>query len=246
MILLWMGPVSTKNLAPAAWKGPPPTVITVNAGAGGSVGSTAFGQLAAQYTAAAGSPLRGALAAHKADPHTAEPIVVGAFSAGWGLLEHMLRSEEDRARIVAVGAFDAYYTGASKARKPGYAAFAELAAAGRKRMVMTSSHIAGPGYPASTDSIQALLDPLDLGPIPLRDVPPAKCELAAGRGALRWYVYENRAQPKQSHVQHATVLAPAFLPELVSPSRRGGGLDPLETIVALACVYLGGSELGFW
>ncbi|MBX3128399.1 MAG: hypothetical protein KF718_16875 [Polyangiaceae bacterium] len=236
--------MSASNLANAQWQGEKPKIITLNSGPGGKVGSTAFEQLAAQYASSHGSPLRGALAAGKVDPNTSEPVVLGAFSAGWGLVEAILRVPEDRARVRAVGAFDAYYTGPGKGRKPGYSAFAELAANGQKAMVMTSSHIAGPTYPSSAASTDALMQPIGLGPIPLRSVPPAECELAAGRGALRWYVYKNRSTGAASHSQHATVLAPAFLPELVHGQiGTGGGADML--VVGLGA-YVAGVELGWW
>lgn len=246
MLVIWTGPVSPKNLSGASWRGEAPKLITISAGVGGKIGSTAFEQLAAQYRGAHGSPLRGALAAGKVDPGTGEPVVLAGFSAGWGLIEHILRDPADRERVAAVGAFDAYYTGPGKARKAGYSAFAELAANGRRPMVMTSSHIAGPSYPSSADSTQALLEPLGLGPIPLRHVPPAECELAAGRGALRWYVYRNRQTGKQSHVQHATVLAPHFVPELVSPQTPSRTTDALELLALLGIGWLGGRELGWW
>lgn len=244
MVVIWCGPVSASNLAKAVWTGEPPKIITLNSGPAGKIGSTAFEQLAEQFAAARGSPLRGALAAGKLSPDSTEPVVLAAFSAGWGLVERILRVPEDRARVRAVGAFDAYYTGAGKGRKPGYAAFAELAAAGSKAMVMTSSHIGGPTYPSSAASTEALLEPLGLGPIPLRNVPPAECELAAGRGALRWYVYKNRNVAADSHRQHATVLAPHFVPELVAG--RVEGVDGFELLALGTLGYLVGDELGWW
>lgn len=246
MVVLWFGPVSPATLEKAPWQGEV-RVVTYNHGPNGpqSIGSTAFEQLAQAHAAAAGSPLRGALKAKGLDPDTAEPIAVAAFSAGWGWVEHALRNEDDRRRIVAVGAFDAYYTGPSKSAKPGYRAYAELAAAGERRMVLTSSHIAGPSYPSSAAAVEALLEPLGLGPINLRSVPPAECELAAGRGGLRWYVYRNRtdanldagARLRKSHVQHATVLAPAMMPELVSGQLPAAG-DPGGSAAELLALLL--------
>lgn len=214
MDLLWCGPVSASNLAAARWNGPAPRVVTVNHGAGGSVGSDAFKQLGADLLAS-GSIL------------TALGIrgdcVVCGFSAAHGLIEAIL-SSDDFSRVAAVGAFDAYYTSVAKQPKPGYLRFAEAAAAGSRRMIMTSSLVAGPTYPSGAEATGALLASIPLSSAPLVDVPPARCRRAELAGNLRWYTYDDRDVAKLSHVQHATVLAPFFVPELVSGlTERGGG-----------------------
>ena len=226
MIVLWCGPVSAANLASAKWSSRP-DVVTVNKGAGGSVGSDAFAKLGAELRAANdGSVLRGLV--------PDGPVVVCGFSAAHGLIESILSSDEDLDRVVAVGAFDAYYTNAAKKPKPGYLRFAELAASSSRRMVLTSSHVAGPTYPSGADATAALLASLELAPIPLEDVPPARCDAGAGRGALRWYTYADRSELAKSHVQHATILAPHFAPELVGDTSSSGGGLGLLALGALA------------
>lgn len=199
----------------------------MNKGAGGGVGSDAFKKLGAELAAANdGSVLRGLV-------DDAGPVVVAGFSAAHGLIEAILSSPVDFDRVPAVGAFDAYYTSAAKTPKPGYLRFATEAAAGRRALVMTSSLVAGPTYPSGADAAAALLAPLDLSPISLVDVPPARCERAEGRGGLAWYTYADRTVPTASHVQHATIIAPHFVPQLVG---QGGADLPLAAaaLVALA------------
>lgn len=233
-----MGPVQASNVAGAF---PPGTRLLVqNQGAGGAIGSSAFGQLGADW-AATGSALDRYLAAHGAAGST-EPLVLGAFSAGGALLEHLLRDPVVRRRALVIGSFDAYYTAKDKAAKPGHLAAAEAAASSQGApVVFTTDHIPGNatlGLPSSADAVHALLEPLGLGPIPLVDVPPAKCEAAAGRGRLGFYVYDYRGQSaaelRATHVQHATVLAPYFLPRLLSRRRsRGDGGDAVLALVGL-------------
>lgn len=225
-VLLWCGPVSSSNLSSARWNGSPPRIITVNKGAGGSVSSDAFKQLGAELAGANdGSVLRGL-------GLDSGPVVVAGFSAAHGLIEAILSSARDFERVPAVGAFDAYYTSAAKTPKPGYLRFAREAAAGRRALVMTSSLVAGPTYPSGADAAAALLAPLDLSPIPLVDVPPARCERAEGRGGLAWYTYADRTVATASHVQHATIIAPHFVPQLA-----GEGSDS-SAIAAAALVAL--------
>jgi len=222
----------------AAWRGTPPRVLTLNAGVNGAISSAAFGELGALFKSTGGTALRGALLAANLPADTTEPIALAGFSAGFAVMEAMLVDAADRARIVAVGAFDAYYTSAAKSVKPGYAAFAKLALAGERQMTMTSSHVAGKDYPSGFDAASAFVAPLKLAPIPRRNIGPAVCDHAEGRGSFRWYVYADRDSPKTSHAQNATVIAPVIMPELVGggAAKSSGGGEVL--LLAAAAVVL--------
>jgi hypothetical protein len=223
VIVLWCGPISASTLEKAPWIGPPPRVLTFNQGIGG-VGSSHFSALAGQLAGqGGGSVLRGALKAKGLPPDTDEPVMVTGFSAAHGMIEPLLRNEDDASRVVAVGSFDAYYTGPDKTPKPGYQHFAYRASRGLCRMVMTSSHIAGPTYPSGAAAAAPLLASLALEEAPRVNVGKAICDAASARGNLAWYVYADRtdldgAGPnlRASHVQHATILAPYFAPKLAS------------------------------
>lgn len=247
MVVLWIGPVQASTLELARWPSPAPQIVTIGAGANGGIGSNAFAQLGIDYRHRARTPLRGALEAHGVDPDTNDRILVCGFSAAHGLIETILNTPADRERVSAVGAFDAYYTGAAGTPKPGYRAFAELAANGARSMVMTSSNIpGGVGLPTGADAAGKLLAGLGLEFIPPRNIGKAVCERAEGRGNLAWYVYADRddkpdptANAKATHVQHATVLAPVFAPEIAGAAPRiegasssGAGKVALAIVVA--------------
>ncbi len=233
MLAIWCGPVQGSTLELAKWSvSPPPRVVTVNSGVGGKIGSSAFAALGAEYKAKGGTPLRGLLAAHSIAVDIADPILLFGFSAAHGLIESILATPEDAARVRAVGAFDAYYTSPALTPKPGYLAFLKRAAAGDAGMVMTSSHIAGPDYPSGADAARALVGASGVRLEYLNPsegtVGPATCESANQAGAFEWFVYKNRsggvnagADLRASHVQHATVLAPHFAPILAE--EWGGG-----------------------
>lgn len=212
-IVIWCGPVSASNLAKAKWVSPV-QVLTISFS-----GSDAGASLGATYKSEGGTPLRGLLKRHGIDADTKRTIVLAGFSAGHGLIEQILK-DSDADRVGAVGAFDAYYTSAAKKPKPGYLRYAQRAAAGECAMLLTCSHNAGPTYPSCADATAALVAGLGLQPVSVREVPPTIVENASAKGGLTRIVYGDRGGLVTTHVQHATVLAPAFLPSLV---RRAAG-----------------------
>jgi hypothetical protein len=231
VILVWAGPVMASTMANAPWRGDAPRIVTIS-----GAGSSYFAALGRTYEQRGGTVLRGLLEAHGIDPDTDEPIALSGFSAAHGLLELALRSEADRARVRAVGAFDAYYIGTGQGPKPGYLAYAEEAAArvSGRAMVLTTSHNAGQTYPSATEAVGELLAGLELEDAVLLDVPPAECERARRRGALRWYVYANRRDVSRTHDQHANVIAPAVMPSMLAPDRENNDRGGLGTLAALA------------
>lgn len=215
-IVIWCGPVSASNLAKAKWVSPV-QVLTISFS-----GSDAGASLGATYKSEGGTALRGLLKRHGIDVDTKRTIVVAGFSAGHGLIEQILK-DTDAERVGAVGAFDAYYTSAAKVPKPGYLRFAKRAAAGECAMLLTCSHNAGPTYPSCADASAALVAGLGLEPVSIAEVPPTVLESASAKGGLTRAVYGNRGGLVTTHVQHATILAPAFLPSLVRRASRSSG-----------------------
>lgn len=210
-MLLWAGPARVPPIAGAR-------VAVLNSAPGGGIATSAF-QAWARELRAGGSVLDGALASAGVRAAPGERIYIGAFSAGGGLLEYILASQADRRRLSGCGLFDATYC--SNATDPGGKAGlrAGMRDAIQKRypMVITTSHNPGaPGLPSASDCVARAAGALP--PIARVSPPPARCESARGAGFFAWYVYADRETGTQSHAQHATVLAPYFLPRLMNPA----------------------------
>jgi hypothetical protein len=178
-------------------------------------GSSAFSRLGQKF-----GNLDNLARAHNLDLADFDRIVLGGFSAGHGLLEHMLRSDAHRVDVLL--ASDAYYTSNTPgAVKRGYRAFVERAAAGEALALLTCSSIGGPNYPSSDAAVDVLLEGLPLEPrrpLPL-DYTAALPEPVAtlGTGGLYWLRYDKRIK----HGQHASRLAPELVAKVVTPYLEG-------------------------
>jgi hypothetical protein len=194
---------------------------------------SAFQRMAGELTKSHGSPLRGALALKGINPDTRQPIAIGGFSAGGGLLRAILANDSDRVRVLGAGFFDATYCRTERPPRRGYLEGAKRAASGHMRMVVTSSRIPGNaklGLPSATACMQAVANAVGAIPTACLSIGPARCVQAAATGDLRWYAFGDRESAKQTHLQHATVLAPALFPGVVprgtdttQPSSGGAG-----------------------
>lgn len=240
-LVIWCGPVSPQNLKTARLPDGA-RVVTIGRGAGKdpkapNTGSSNFELLATQ----AGGSLRTLLDQRGVDLDAFRTVTLAGFSAGWGLMEHVLRGT-DGARVDVLAAFDAYYTGPTKTPKPGYRAFLERAAAGRALAVLTTSPIAGPNYPSASAAVGALVEPFDIEPLMLPPELP-RPESARGRLGLIWADY-----PKEpfKHVGHATKLAPLYFSHVITPylERRAlpgaagaAGDSALEALAALGLLW---------
>ena len=235
-LVIWAGPVSAQNLSGAALP-VPARVLTVNEGVGG-VGSTAFGDLGRRYDGS----LAELCAARGVDLDRCRTVTLCCFSAGFALVELLLRNEQSAARVDALVAGDGYYTSAAMNVKPGYLAFCRRAAEGRALAVLSTSGIGGPSYPSSQEAVGKLLAGFDL----VAAAPPASVpapESALGRGGLLWLRYGAKyGLGKSAHVMHATRVVPGVLSDLVTPylqEREGvGGRAPKGAGAALAAAGL--------
>ncbi len=240
-LVIWCGPVSTSNLKTARLPAGA-RVVTVNRGAGKdpkapNIGSSNFELLASQV----GGSLRTLLDQRGVDLDTCGTVTLAGFSAGWGLMEPLLRGT-DGARVDVLYAADAYYTGPGRQVKPGYRAFLERAAAGRALAILTTSNIAGPNYPSSAAAVEKLTEGLGLEPITLGPELP-RPERAVGKLGAIWADYGG--QPFK-HVGHATKLAPLYFSHVVTPylERRalpgasGAGDGALEALAALGLLWV--------
>lgn len=249
-LVFWTGPVTARNLSAVRWRRPT-KVIVQNSGTGGAIGSSAFASFAQGLGA---DPLATLASQHGATIDQFERVALAGFSAAHGLIDVVLRRAVSRKRVSVVGSFDAYFTGASRSVKPGYDAFARMACDGARVMVMTTSHVGGPGYPPANEAVRPLVDPLGLQPAELPACITERPATVMGRGGFVWADYANLPSLKQSHLRHATRCAPQYFDCLLAPalagdksaavvgsgngSGGGGGL----MLLALLAAALGASE----
>lgn len=225
--LLWLGPVSTSNIAdsvPAGFE-----VKTYNHGQGGGVGSAAF----RDWALSLGPDPLSTLA-----PGASRVLLCG-FSAAHGAHEVILAraAATQDMRLIGVLGADAYYTSHESAAtpKPGHLAWLSWvlkAPRGRFAVFTTSDYEGGAEHPSPSSgaSFAALADALHLAPRahPIGVPPP---ELTGGRGPVRWCHYGKTLE----HVQHATEVAPAFLANV--PAFRYAGQARRETSTAANLLY---------
>lgn len=229
-LLIWAGPVSQSNLRSARL--PAGTeIVTVNEGDGG-ISSTAFSRLGARVRSLAGLLVdRGV----SIELTRCETVTLAGFSAAHGLFEQLLRDPTTFARVDALAAFDAYYTGADLTVKRGYRAFCDRAAQGRALAVLTTSDTGGPNYPSAQAAVAELVKglPLRERPPPPRIPPPQSTRTAGG---LIWLDYAGRYK----HVQHATEIAPRVLSEIVTPYLEGrrDGSSPELALLGLGLLFV--------
>ena len=207
-ILFWVGPVMTANIAGIRWRSPVTTVTHPCGGAAG--GSTHCYADGARLAAGGRSPLE-ALASEagvKIPPGTR--IALASFSAGYGLVDHLLRSPADRARVALVALFDSYYSApGTVAAKPGIGAYALEALRGLdSRLILTSSGVLrGDPRQNTASAWLPVADALSLGPPEVRPDWGHPAEWQRRSGGVRWIHYG----ASRSHGEHATRIAPAAL-----------------------------------
>jgi hypothetical protein len=227
-VVIWTGPVSASNLKGIAW-GRPTKIVTVNhrdwpgpqqgPARPEITGSNAFGTLAARLGP---RPVSAILAAAGVD-ETPERIALMGYSAGHGLMNPILLSEEAD-RIDAFGAFDAYFTNATKAVKKGYLRHIQRAASGEALAIVTTSSNGDVGVPPADKSF-ALLN--ELVPGVSAEAPPDGVPEPAsyvGTGLYGWADYEARV----SHENHVHSLVVPWANATIAPYLAGGTPEGLE------------------
>jgi len=241
-LVLWCGPVSAANLAGAALP-VPSRVITIPRGDGG-IGSTAFANMGRRFD----GNLRELLSSRGVDLDECATVTLACFSAGFGLVELLLRNDASRARVDALVAADGYYTSPAMVPKPGYLAYCKRAAERRALAVLSTSSIGGPTYPSAQEAVGKLLEGFELEPTEApTNIPPPQS--AVGRGGLLWLRYGGKyGFGKTGHSMHATKVAPGVLSSLVTPylQHRAGlsesGPSSAELALAAAGLVIVASE----
>ena len=215
-LFIWCGPVSGAEIKTVKWL-IPTDVLVVGQGVGDSnlIGSTAFSNLGASLQ----SPkLEHLITSRGMDPNHYGVFGIGSFSAGHGLVNQLLLDPDTLGTVSCLGAFDSYY-GNQTTPKQGYLSLGQRAVSSDALMLMTSSDSADPVVGTSWQDEQALIAALGLerGKIDGRFGTGVKRPddlLQKGAcTAAHWKAY--------THVQHATVIAPAAIGRILAPWMAG-------------------------
>jgi hypothetical protein len=223
-LLIWTGPVETRNLASVKWQRPT-GVYTVGgegsdyfSGLGRSLAPGIVGKLSDKWRAQT-KPAREA----------PDRIAMASFSAGHGLIETVCKEAASLSQLAAVCACDSYYVAKQGDIKAGYRAACERAVAGEMLVILTTGASGGmlpdkKPFPSSREAFAPLADELGLSeiawPEQAGNVPAP--ERLLGRGLCFWLDYDARFK----HVEHALKIAPAVIGAMVSPYMAGSQWPP--------------------
>lgn len=206
-ILFWIGPVTADNLAGVRWNAPVGVVVSQCGGsAGGSTHCYARGRLLAEHPA---GPLEALAAAAGVELAPGRGNALASFSAGFGMVDWILRDPHSRDRLGLVVLADSYYSApGTSVPKPGIAAYAREAIEGRGRIVATTGgDLAEPQNQSAGAAFRVLADALALGPPESAAGWDARAEFCRRSGGVSWIHYGRAV----SHVRHATEIAPRTL-----------------------------------
>jgi hypothetical protein len=205
-------------------------------------GSTHFVTLALQHKDAQGRILPGLLRRYTPrDIAHVDKVALAAYSAGWGLLDQVGRSPEDRERLSAMILSDACFGGG----KRGYEAFAPLAAAGDKLMVATTAHTTPGSYPSGRESWEMVWQAAEEATgkrtrlvSPKQPVPPASGGWKQLGSRLLWGDYTEPGSKRNqgndlSHADHHW-LAPEVWQAYLAPWLAGRTVPWFEVGAGLA------------
>lgn len=193
-----------------------------------------------------------ALAALRAEPDFPDDtqwnkLAISSFSAGFGAVREILKTQEYFDRITGIYMVDSLYCGyvgdGTDAVQEGvvhpglmkdFLRFARAAAAGEKVMVITHCRLPTPGYASTLETADYLLDQLALAPQPIDSVVALPAEADVVPGALRLYreaerkgfaLYGSPGRDGTDHVEHLRHMA-YWLPRLPLAKRNAGAEAP--------------------
>lgn len=239
-VIIWMGPVSTSNLAgvkmPSDW-----SIVTISAEVVQPGSNALTPTMFRSFAATLGADPLGALMARATT--SPDQAILASFSAGHGLLDPLLTANGGDPRIRGVYAADSVY---GLDVKPGYLKQGQASvASGTPFWLSTSSAKGGVTIHSGSESMVPLAQALGLQDMdPPAGMPtPVLCK---GAGGCVWLDYQSLF----AHGDHATKLCPAALniwfgqapPTL--PSGGGPGLEPGLGSKALALA--GGLAVGYF
>jgi len=248
-LILWCGPVVlTNEFREIDWYGRDVRIVTIS----GS-GSSYFSQMGDTFRGSDGRILPALLRRYTPrDVTQLDKIVLGAYSAGWGLLEKIARVDADRQRISAYMLSDACFGGG----KRGYEKAAVDAVRGKLLMVATTAHTTPGGYPTGRDSWQMVWDyaaeqtgKSDRLITPREPVPSASGGWHRMGSALYWGSYTVPGSPENAgndltHEEHH-YLAPEVWQAYLAPWLSGRLGFPWVSLLAGAAVGAAGGYAAY-
>lgn len=153
-VLIWGGPVSRNDLKVDL---PPDTrVVTLNHGANGGIGSSAFQQLAQWHRGEDGHILPHFLASVGIDMTEVERVVLAGFSAFHGFANEVLKSDAEM--VSGLISLDACFSSKDHLAKAGYVALSRRAIRGESLVVFTSSLGGGVTFSTGSECVWATVD----------------------------------------------------------------------------------------
>lgn len=235
-LILWCGPVViTEEFRQIDWFGRDVRIVTIP-----GHGSSYFASLGNQFKDAEGRILPALLRRYTPrDVGALDHVVMGAYSAGWALLNKVAAINADRERLSAMMLSDAVFGGG----KTGYEKFAVDAARGQRLMVATTAHTTPGHYPSGRESWEMVWQAAERqtgkrardvkAPPP---VPPASGGWRRLGSSLYWGDYTVPGSKRNegndiSHEQHH-YLAPEIWQAYLAPYLAGQGAIPWWPIAA--------------
>jgi hypothetical protein len=239
-VIVWMGPVSTANLAtvhlPADW-----SIVTISLEVVAPTKTPAQGLTPTDfrtYAATLGPDPLGTLMAKAGTAPT--QAILASFSAGHGLLDPLLSTNGGDPRIQGVYAADSYY---GLGLKPGYVKQGQASLQSNVPFwLSTSSAKGGVTIHSGSESAKVLADALGLAPEdPPSGMPkPVTCR---GKGGVLWLDYQSLF----SHGDHATKLCPTALDIWFGSPGAVPAYDPQGPTLATAALALAlGGAAGYF
>ena len=182
-------------------------ILTVNLGAGSGVYSRAFSDpltFAALLDEAAKQ-----LSAQR--PPRFHPVVITSFSAGYGAVREILKTQSNWDRIDAIVLMDSLHTGYTTGNQPGpletepmqpFVDFARAAVAGRKSLIVTHSEIFPGTFASTTETSDYLLAQLNLKRTPALKWGPGGMQQTSEVRAGRFRLMGFAGNSAPDHVDH--------------------------------------------
>jgi hypothetical protein len=225
--MLWTGPATAANLAGVTWLSPV-KVLASPCGGPSAPGVKGAGGSTGCYRRGEALRAAGGLAAWVDELgetwRSGDRAALGAFSAGYGLVDQLLRDPGDRQRTRAVLLADAYFTGPNRDVKPGLFAYAERAARGDGGVFLATTSGTADGDPRQNGASAIAPFCARVGMVPsalapeLAAVLPVQPERVESKGAALVLHFGSRLK----HVEHATQLARVLCSSVVAPALAYG------------------------
>lgn len=182
-------------------------ILTVNLGAGSSVYSRAFSD-PAKFAALLDEAANQLSPGH---PSRFHPVVITSFSAGYGAVREILKTQSNWEHIDAIVLMDSLHTGYATGNQPGpleteplqpFVDFARAAASGKKSLIVTHSEIFPGTFASTTETTDYLLSQLNLKRTPVLKWGPGGMQQTSEARAGRFRLMGFAGNSAPDHIDH--------------------------------------------